>query len=151
MFDCLLDPKAMYGYSLDGSEVSLSSYVIYYSAIGEVQYDKETKKPKKATFQIILKKKMRFIMSAIALGVFSSLFYPDDFKVVETSINSVWDIFSPNHIFRNLVIASKTIYVHRVVICYIHIQTHQNDTHIHLLFFCMKCLCRLPLWCTELR
>ena len=152
MFDCLLDPKAMYGYSLDGSEVSLSSYVIYYTAMGEVQYDKETKKPKKATVQIILKKKMKFIMGAIALGVFSSLFYPNDYKVVETSINSVWDLYSMNHLINNFVLSGKTIYVHRVVICnFFYIHTHSNILIFHLYFFIFKLLLKALLRYMELR
>lgn len=71
--------EAMYGFSPGGSENSVRSYMGYYSAIGEVIFNKETKEtipPKKSD---IMKKLIMFAVGSFGLGFFSSILIQYDF------------------------------------------------------------------------
>jgi len=99
----------MHGYSPGKSEDSIKTYLVYYRAIGEVFYDKETNEPSAPGKGSIVSKNIGFIIGLLVTGFYGSFLTPYDFTPFETVEKyDMFHMLSFGHNSNNMLVASKS-------------------------------------------
>jgi len=98
--------EAMHGYSPGKSEDSIKTYLVYYRAIGEVFYDKETNEPSAPGKGSIVSKNIGFIIGLLVTGFYGSFLTPYDFTPFETVEKyDMFHMLSFGHNSNNMLVA----------------------------------------------
>jgi len=108
----------MYGFSPGSSESSLQSYIGYFVTLGEVLYDRDTKKPIRPTKNSVIKKHVLFITCVMILGTVASIYHHFNYKFFDIGIDhlnsftiSPFILLKPSHTLNNFSLGSELLQI----------------------------------------
>lgn len=107
LFRCV---EALFNFSLPGSEASLNNYMVYFSALTEVKFHRDTNEPVRPTWESKMSRITTFLISWFMCGIYMSFLAHFEYEPMDTQFDidrldhNVIDMLSIQHMLNNLFI-----------------------------------------------